>query len=149
MASKKGNYLIPSLRTALIGLLVIGWFILYPGKIKLVLSRRSLFPREVQSTDYSALILVLLDSTCRPVSNFILSGGECGDDPKECDLKRSILNGRQIKSFVRSIVDRDNLYESDSILIDSINYITEILPNGTFKSRQKDSIRYYRHSFIE
>jgi len=99
-------------------------------------------------TDYSALILILLDSTCHPLSNFILSGGECGIDPKECDFKQSYLNGRQIKSYIRTIVDRENLYESDSILVDSVNYNTEILPNGTFRSKQIDSIRYIRKSFL-
>ena len=100
-------------------------------------------------TDYSALILVLLDSTCHPVSNFILSGGECGDDPIECDFKQSFLNGGQIKSYVRTIVNKENLYNSDSLLIDSVNYITDILPNGRFETKEIDSIRYKRRSFIK
>lgn len=100
-------------------------------------------------TDYSALILILLDSTCHPVSNFILSGGECGDAPDECNFKQSFLNGRQIKSYVRTIVDNENLYNSDSLLVDSVNYITEILPNGRFETKKIDSIRYKRRSFIK
>jgi hypothetical protein len=100
-------------------------------------------------TDYSALILILLDSTCHPVSNFILSGGECGDDPVECDFKQSFLNGKQITSYVRSIIDKENLYNADSLLVDSVNYVTEILPNGRFETKKIDSTRYKRRSFIK
>jgi len=99
-------------------------------------------------TDFSGLILILLDSTCHPVSSLILSGGECGTDPIECDFKQSFLNGNRINSYVRSILDRNNLYNADSILIDSVNYITEILPDGRFETRRSDSIRYKRRTFI-
>ena len=92
---------------------------------------------------------MLLDSGCHQVSNFILSGGECGDDPIECDFKQSFLNGRRITSYVRAIVDRDDLYNADSLLIDSVNYITEILSDGTFDTRRTDSIRYKRKSFLK
>ena len=99
-------------------------------------------------TDFSGLILILLDSTCHPVSSFILSGGECGVDPIECDFKQSFLNGNRINSYVRSIVDKDNLYNADSLLIDSVNYVTEILPDGRFETKRADSIRYKGKPFI-
>jgi hypothetical protein len=98
-------------------------------------------------TDFTALILVLLDSTCHPISNFILSGGECGDDPIECDFKQSFLNGRQIKSSVRTVIDKNNFYTADSLIVDSVNYTTQILLNGRFETRKTDSIRYKRRSF--
>ena len=100
-------------------------------------------------TDFSALILMLLDSSCHQVSNFILSGGECGDNFVACDFKQSFLSGNRINSYVRSIVDRDNLYNADSLLIDSVNYITEILSDGTLETRRTDSVRYKRRSFIK
>jgi hypothetical protein len=100
-------------------------------------------------TDFSALILVLLDSKCRPVSHFILSGGECGEDPSYCEARQSFFNGRNIRSYVRSIAGPENWYESDSLLVDSVNYMTEVLENGTFETRKVDSFRYKRISFIK
>ena len=100
-------------------------------------------------TDYSSMILVLLDSACRPVSHFILSGGECGEDPSYCDLKQSSLNRKEIRSYVRSIVGPENWYESDSLLVDSVNYLTQILEDGSFETRKMDSTRYKRISFIQ
>jgi len=100
-------------------------------------------------TDFSALILVLLDTSCHPVSHFILSGGECGVDPIECDFKQSFLNGKQIKSYVRTIVDKENLYDSDSLLVDSVNFVTEILPDGSLETKKVDSSRYKRKFFIK
>jgi hypothetical protein len=90
-------------------------------------------------TDYSALILILLDSSCHPVSKFILSGGECGDAPSQCDVKHSFINGKKINSYVRKIV---NFLDSDNAIVDSINYETKILSTGKFETRQIDSTRY-------
>lgn len=100
--------------------------------------------------DYSALILLLLDTNKRPVSHILLSGGvEAGPDGEIGDSiillhnTESILNNDIITTYTLHIRQSE---KNDTIppTIDSIVNVRKILPNGTIKLLKTDSSRYTR-----
>jgi len=100
--------------------------------------------------DYSALIYILLNKDGKPVSHFMLHGGECagpGDVNDSlisfCPIKHSYFEGDKIKSYELKVYER---VDTSGIphTIDSICFQTSIKPDGTFETKQTDSIRYKR-----
>jgi hypothetical protein len=104
----------------------------------------------VNGDDYGALIYVLLDKALTPISHLVLNGGLCGGPVSEtdslvelCPVKQSFLNGNQISSYVLTEFVRKDSIKRPSI-IDSVNYLSTILPSGQIETKQLDSTRYER-----
>lgn len=104
----------------------------------------------LEGDDYHALVLILLDKDCKPVSQLLLSGGfEAGPDDEIGDSlilvhdRESIINNDEIKTYILHLQQSE---KSDSIpaQIDSISYTMKILPTGKIDTIKKDSTRYAR-----
>jgi hypothetical protein len=104
----------------------------------------------VNADDYSALQFVLLDKYFKPVAHYCLHGGFCAgpeaDDGKimeYCPEKQSVINGDEIRSYVLHIFVSDDTTVSPAT-IDSINYMSKVVPTGKIETRQVDSVSYKR-----
>ncbi len=105
---------------------------------------------QVNADDYSALQYILLDSTFHPVAHYCLHGGSCAgpasDDGKileYCPEKQSVINGDEIRSYVLHIFISEDT-ASVPATIDSVNYISKVLPSGKIETRLVDSVSYKR-----
>jgi hypothetical protein len=100
--------------------------------------------------DYTSLILALLDSTFKPISHLILSGGlfagpyEANDSLTSWGEETfSKINDNEITSFVsKTYVWTDS--RNDSAFIDSLLFISKIRDNGTIETKLIDSLRIKR-----
>jgi hypothetical protein len=98
--------------------------------------------------DYESMILAIVDSTLKPVSYLVLSGGIFAG-PYEVDDslsswgedKYSIINDKRIESYTINAYVWTNS-QNDTAIIDSIIYHSEILENGMIITNKVDSIRF-------
>lgn len=104
----------------------------------------------VNADDYGALIYILLDKNLNPISHFIMNGGPCGGPVSEtdslvelCPVKQSFLNGNHISSYIIKEFVRIDSIKKPSI-IDSVRYLSTILPSGQIETKWLDSTRYER-----
>ncbi len=104
----------------------------------------------INADDYSAIQYVLLDSSFHPVAHYLLHGGECAgpasDDGKimeYCPEKQAVIHGKDIHSYVLHIFVSDDTTSSPA-RIDSVNFISNVLPTGNIETRRIDSVSYKR-----
>ncbi len=104
----------------------------------------------VSGDDYGALFYIILDESFRPISHYRISGGFCAgpwDGPDStiqmCPDRQSFLNDTEISSYELNEFIRPDSLKRPSI-IDSITYLTKILPSGQIETKRLDSIRYER-----
>ena len=104
----------------------------------------------IDADDYSALQYVLLNRSFQPVAHYCLHGGFCAgpaaDDGKimeYCPEKQSVINGDEIRSYVLHIFVSEDTTNSPAT-IDSVNYVSKVLPTGKIETRQVDSVSYKR-----
>ncbi|MCB9262873.1 MAG: hypothetical protein H6607_10915 [Flavobacteriales bacterium] len=90
-------------------------------------------------TDFGGLLYILLNKSNSPVSYLLLHGGECGE--WHCGIKHSYLNGDSITTYEINSVSGE--FEGKAI-VDSISYLSIILPNGEIETNRTDSSRYER-----
>ena len=104
----------------------------------------------ISGDDYSAVQLILLDTSLNPVAHYTLHGGECGgpasDDGKTmeyCPEIQSTIKDDEIRTYVLHIFVSDDS-ASLPARIDSISYLSKILPTGKIETRKLDSVSYNR-----
>ena len=112
----------------------------------------------VNGDDFGELIYILLDTDNKPVSGFVLYGGDCGGGQFDfndtlltyCPEKHcSSIEGKKIITYTLDTYDKKEWYEKpDSIehpsYVDSVTFETLIRPDGTFESKRIDSVRFTR-----
>ncbi len=107
---------------------------------------------EYNGEDFDALFMVLLDLNNKPVSSYILNGGwnggpdNIGDSIMVLipDINSEMESGRIITHIVKTYAHVKNEELSAFNVVDSITCETQILPNGTFQTHNKDSVRFHR-----
>lgn len=101
--------------------------------------------------DFDAIYFILLDAENKPLSGLQIGGSGIFGGPEEvsdsllslCPVKTSRLNNNIISTTLLRMT-----FLPDSIkhptLIDSLTYISKVLPNGRIETTLKDSIRTQR-----
>ncbi len=100
--------------------------------------------------DYSALHYILLDKTMKPVSSYIVNGGEAGGPVAETE--NSITLPPVIHSFFKGDVfynySLTETMNTDSVdqpsTFDSLYFEHHILPEGKIQTKRLDSVRFER-----
>lgn len=92
--------------------------------------------------DFSAFILVTLDSNHKPVDYLFVDNEEyCGEDEDEmCEkFTHSVFTGSEILSY--NLYKFTSTINNELLYIDSISYKSKINKNGTISTIKSDSVR--------
>lgn len=100
----------------------------------------------VRGTDYSALLLIILDRSYNPVNYIELTGGECGGD--FCGIKHSILTGDSVNTYeitpVPLDIDTCTMAAWGTVTVDSVVIYRRILSSGEFQTSKQMRSTYCR-----
>ncbi len=105
----------------------------------------------VEGDDFGALYYILLDKENIPVSFYKMNGGQCAGPNQSdsllemCPEIQSWIKGDEIWSYrVIEFIKPDSI--KHPAIVDSVNYVSKILPSGYIETKRKDSIRFKRMS---
>lgn len=90
-------------------------------------------------TDFGGLLFIVLDKGNSPLSYLLLHGGECGE--QFCGIRHSFFQRDSITTYSIKIVSNDT---ENTAVVDSITYLSRILPTGGIQTNRIDSSRYSR-----